>query len=346
MKIYQDALIWRDHKLFLNQIIVPKSISATEVLIKVLFVGICGSDLGGKKKGLMGHELLGKVVKCGTKVTSLKPGNLVSAMTRFFSQSCTNLQVNCYNECEMKVDRCPYKLYESLTNGQRGVASQYVVMDERFLVRVPDDLGILGVLMEPMAVAVKGVRKLQNGTPISDCSVFGTGKLGCMVLLALPVFLGNGIELRGYDRGKGHIKQRFVEAIGAKYVDLLEDSIPKAAAEFIIETAGDPGLMKDIIVHAKPANARIVLMGYCEGRGNVQIPPSLWDKLVKDIDLVGSTNFNRMHMEEGVRYLRKAKQQYPEALEMYITAKVPYKDYKHAFELAKSKEHLKVVLEF
>jgi threonine dehydrogenase-like Zn-dependent dehydrogenase len=218
-------------------------------------------------------------------------------------------------------------------------------MDERFLVRVPESLGVLGVLMEPMAVAVKGVQKLQNGTPISDCSVFGTGKLGCMVLLALRA-LGETIELRGYDRGKGHIKQRFVEAVGARYIDVLEEPVPKDEAEVIIETAGDPGLIPDIIAHAKPANGRIVLMGYCEDQGNVQIPPDLWVKLAKDLEIVGSTNFNRFHMEEGGRYLQKAFEQYHEALSMYITAKVPYKEYKRAFELAQDPEHLKVVLEF
>lgn len=344
---FQDALIWRDYKLFLDQILVPKIISATEVIIKVLFVGICGSDLKGKNYGVMGHEFLGKVMECGSKVTSLKPGDWVSSMTRFFSQRCIELGVDCYDYCEMKVDRCPYSLYKSSTNGDIGVASQLLVMDERFLVRVPEPLGVFGVLMEPLAVAVKSIQKLQNGTPmIRDCSVFGTGKIGSIVLLALRVSLGNEIVLRGYDIGKKHVKERFVESLGARYIDVLEEPIPKDAAEFIIVTADDPGLIPDIIAHAKPANARIVLMGYIEGKGNVQIPPGLWDKLVKDIDLVGSTNFNRMHMEEGARYLLKALDQYPAALETYITAIVPYKEYQRAFELAKSPEHLKILLEF
>lgn len=343
----QDALIWRDRELFLEQIPVPQITADTEALVETDFVPICGSDLKGKPMGVMGHEFLGTVIECGPKVTSLKPGDMVSAMTRFPSQRCIELGVDCYDYCEMKVDRCPYSLYKSSTNGDIGVASQLLVMDERFLVRMPESLGVSGSLAEPIAVAVKSIQKLQNGTPmIRDCSVFGTGKIGSIVLLALRVSLGNEIVLRGYDIGKKHVKERFVESLGARYIDVLEEPIPKDAAEFIIVTADDPGLIPDIIAHAKPANARIVLMGYCEGKGNVEIPPDLWDKLVKDIDLLGSTNFNRMHMEEGARYLLKALDQYPAALETYITAIVPYKEYQRAFELAKSKEHLKILLEF
>ncbi len=343
---FQDALSWRNYNLLLEQIPVPQITSSTEVLIKIFYVGICGSDQKGKEHGVMGHEGLGEVIQCGTKVNSLRPGNIVSFMTRFFSRRCKERSVDCYDSCEAQVDRCPHKYYESLTNGQLGVASQYVVMDERFLVRVPESLGVLGVLAEPMAVAAKGIQRLQNGMPIRDCSVLGTGKLGLMVLLALQVSHGD-IELRGFDLGKGHNKQRFVEALGARYTDALEESIPKDAAEFIIETPGNPGLMPKIIAHAKPANSRIILMGYCEGKdNNIEIPPDLWDKLAKGVDLIGSTNFNKMHMGEGARYLQKAQQQYHEVLKTYITAIVPYKEYQRAFNLAKSPEHLKVVLEF
>lgn len=60
-----------------------------DVLIKVAYAGICGSDLHIYKKGMfiqnipetMGHEFSGTVVKTGSKVHSLQAGDRVTAQS-------------------------------------------------------------------------------------------------------------------------------------------------------------------------------------------------------------------------------------------------------------------------
>lgn len=67
-------------KMVLNEI-EPPQIKDNEVLIKVAFCGICGSDLPRYFQGavhqfpqILGHEFSGTIVKIGKNVQSLKKG--------------------------------------------------------------------------------------------------------------------------------------------------------------------------------------------------------------------------------------------------------------------------------
>jgi uncharacterized zinc-type alcohol dehydrogenase-like protein len=117
---------------------------ARDVLIDILFCGICHSDLhqvrnewaGTRYPIVPGHEIVGRVAQAGASVTGFKVGDTVgvgcfvgscgtcAACKRGLEQYCEKGAVGTYNA----VDASGEKTY--------GGYSQRIVVDERFLVRV------------------------------------------------------------------------------------------------------------------------------------------------------------------------------------------------------------------
>ena len=86
----------------------PKEPLAGEALVKVLRVGICGTDLGGylgkmpffSYPRVPGHELGVEILAVGDGVTSIKPGDLCAVEPYMNCQTCYSCQRGHTNCCE------------------------------------------------------------------------------------------------------------------------------------------------------------------------------------------------------------------------------------------------------
>src|SRR5207237_6543142 len=107
---------------------------------------------------------------------------------------------------------------------------------EEFIVKVPQGLREVGVLLEPMTVAQKGItqayeiqRRLRVWRP-RTAAVMGTGTLGLLASLVLRL---RGLDVTAFGRTPWpYLNARLLEAIGATYVNTAERGITDAAAEF------------------------------------------------------------------------------------------------------------------
>ena len=80
-----QALVWKNGKeLCLEERPEPKIISENDVVIKIKYTGICGTDLQVVKGNetivpdiIMGHEAVGEIVEKGKGVTEYKIGDMV-----------------------------------------------------------------------------------------------------------------------------------------------------------------------------------------------------------------------------------------------------------------------------
>ena len=349
----QWALYWESGQLSLSKVKKQKITKDNQVDVKILEVGICGSDLHGKETGIMGHEGLGEVVTCGADVKNFKEGDLVTFFTRVRSDKCS-VDLPCYPKCDENVDVCPFLFYDSLTNGKQGLAQEYVVFEEQFLASVETPLRSCGVLAEPFAVCVKAVETLlgysideEKPPPsITDVSIVGAGKIGCLSAVVLRALYGKKVVIRAYDKGKAHAKERFCRALEVEYIDLLSSQLPPSQATNVIEATGASELYPKIIAHTKSGQSRIVWLGFCDK--DVYIPALLWNKrVVRGLDTHGAVNFNRHHLQTGLSLMTRFQRQYPDVLEkMYITARFPFTSFDRALKEASSQKQLKVVIEF
>src|ERR1041384_8099494 len=131
------------------------------VLVRVLRVGVDGTDKeinaaeygaapGGYDFLIIGHEGLGQVEAVGPNVSFLKPGDFVVATVRRPGRSL-------YDAIGLQDMTTDSEYFERGINLRHGYLTEYYVEDEAFVVKILKGLKEVGVLLEPMTVAQKGV---------------------------------------------------------------------------------------------------------------------------------------------------------------------------------------------
>ena len=156
-----------------------------EILLKVEYVGMCGSDIHGfefgpfippkdpnQKIGL-GHEVAGEVAK----VTKFKVGDKVLIEPGVPDDSCEYCREGRYNICP-KVD------FMATQPNYRGALTQYMVHPEEWTYHIPEGMTTLeGALVEPAAVGMHAA--ILGGARLGKSIVIlGGGTIGLMTLQA------------------------------------------------------------------------------------------------------------------------------------------------------------------
>ena len=247
----------------------PRLSSPTEVKLRVLEVGICGTDkeicafdYGTPPKGsphlVLGHESLSEVVETGDGVTRLKPGDLVVASVR---RPCPH--ETCV-ACRMgRQDFCATGDFtERGIKERHGFLTEFVVDDERYMNVVPAHLREVGVLVEPLTIAEKALTEVWHlqrrlpwwFSPPGDGSaaaappspptheraggrewlyqravVLGAGPVGLLGAMALVVA---GFDTYVYSREAATSdKARLVESFGGKYISAETHAVEALAKQ-------------------------------------------------------------------------------------------------------------------
>src|SRR6201993_229049 len=131
------------------------------VLVKVLRVGVDGTDkeinaaeYGAAPPGydflVIGHEGFGQVEAVGPNVTEVKPGDYVVATVRRPGRSIYDL----IGTSDMTTDD---SYFEHGINLVHGFLTEYAVDSAEFVVKIPQGLKSVAVLLEPLTVAEKGI---------------------------------------------------------------------------------------------------------------------------------------------------------------------------------------------
>src|SRR5438045_3701688 len=120
------------------------------VLVKVLRVGVDGAAPEGYEFLVIGHEGFGQVVEVGPEVTELVPGDYVVATVRRPGSTL----YDAIGTSDMTTDDT---YYERGINLRHGYLTEYYVDDADFVVKVPQGLKHVGVLLEPTTVVEKGI---------------------------------------------------------------------------------------------------------------------------------------------------------------------------------------------
>ncbi|KAF5747311.1 Geraniol dehydrogenase 1 [Tripterygium wilfordii] len=126
-----------------------------DVTFKVLYCGICHSDLHMIKNEwgssiyplVPGHEVVGVVTEVGSKVEKFKTGDKVGVGCMVGScRSCSNCNENLESYCPKIIPTYTNKYYNGTTT--YGGYSDFMVADEHFVVRIPDNLPLNAGLLK------------------------------------------------------------------------------------------------------------------------------------------------------------------------------------------------------
>lgn len=205
----------------------------TDVQIEILFCGVCHSDLHQTRNEwssvfptvypcVPGHEIVGRVTKTGSAVTKFKAGDLAAVGCMVDScRTCPECRSGLEQFCENFMT-LTYNAPDKHTGGMTyGGYSQSIVVDQDFVLRVPENLDLAGVA--PLLCA-----GITTYSPMRTWCVSKEKKVGV-------VGLG----------GLGHMAVKFAHAIGAQVVLFTtsphkkEDALRLGADEVVVSRNSD-----------------------------------------------------------------------------------------------------------
>ncbi len=164
-------------------------IKPDELLIKLEYVGVCGSDLHFYSEGrlanwvpdgslVLGHEPGGVVVEVGSEVKGFKIGDKVALEPGVPCGQCEDCRKGHYNLCkDVK--------FMAIPKEKDGVFSEYCAHSASMCFKLPDNVDTMeGALIEPLAVGMHAC-ELSNAKLGETAIVLGCGCIGLVTIMAL-----------------------------------------------------------------------------------------------------------------------------------------------------------------
>lgn len=269
-----------------------------EVLVKLEYVGICGSDMHYYETGaigdyvvqppfVLGHEPGGVVVEVGSNVKHLRVGDRVALEPGKTCGHCEFCRQGKYN-------LCPDVIFFA-TPPVDGVFQEYVAHEAALCFKLPNNVSTLeGALIEPLAVGFHAANQ-GNAHAGQTAVVLGAGCIGLVSMMALKaegvshVYVVDVMQKR-LDKA---IELGADGIINSKNEDAIEAVLRlnnKSGCDLVIETAGMEITTRQAISMAKKG-ATIVLVGYSK-TGEMTLPMSL----ALDKELTFKTVFRYRHI--------------------------------------------------
>ncbi len=332
----------------------PKILSGTDVKLRMLEAGVCGTDKeicafqygtppSGSEQLVIGHESLGEVVEIGPKVTRVKIGDLVVPMVR---RPCP------HDYCvACRADRQDFcftgDFQERGIKDRHGFMAQFIVDDEKYMNPVPREMRDVAVLVEPLTIAEKGltqVWQVQHRLPWSCPATPGKAAAHChraVVLGAGPVGLLGAMALVNYDfdtyvysrEAAPNPKSHLLESIGAHYISsekITPEMLPQHIGniDLVYEATGASNLSFEMMKYLG-INGIFVFTGVPGRKGPIEVDTDLMMRnlVLKNQVVFGTVNAGRESFENSIRDLGAFSQRWPKAVKSLITGRFPMDSY-------------------
>ncbi|MBE7357073.1 alcohol dehydrogenase AdhP [Staphylococcus haemolyticus] len=300
------AVVTHDHKVSVEDREV-RDLKPGEALVQTEYCGVCHTDLHVKNADFgdvtgvtLGHEGIGRVIKVGEGVESLKEGDRVSIAWMF--ESC--------GHCEYCTTGRETLCRDVKNAGYTvdGAMAEQVIVTADYAVKVPENLDPAAASSITCAgVTTYKAVKVSNIKPGQWIGVFGIGGLGNLALqYAKNVFNAKVVAFDISDE-----KLDFAKELGA---DAVVNTKNQDAIEEVNKLTDDKGLDATVItavaktpfnqaVDVVKAGARVVAVGLPVEKMDLEIP-----RLVLDgIEVVGSLVGTRQDLKEAFQFAAEGK---------------------------------------
>jgi glucose 1-dehydrogenase len=329
----------------------PSLASPTSVKIRILEVGICGTDReiaafdygfapAGSEYLVLGHESLGEVVETGDAVTGIKPGDLAVLSVR---RPCPELCPAC---AAGRQDFCYTGHFkERGINKLHGYLTSYVVEEQSYVYVVPKGLREIGVLTEPLTITEKAMDQMNTVSErmpwVSErpedhmnrhALVLGAGPVG---LLAAMKMVLEGYRTFVYSLGKAdQQKAAIMQSIGATFLP-AEDIHPAQVidhcgghVDLVIEALGAATISFQII-QSLGQNAIFIFTGVPGRKAPIPFDLSdlMRDMVLKNQLVFGTVNAGPIHFQNAITDLERLDARFPEAIRRLITQRFPIEQF-------------------
>ncbi|WRS27356.1 zinc-dependent dehydrogenase [Oscillospiraceae bacterium MB08-C2-2] len=324
---------------------VPKS---GEILVQMQAAAICGTDIrileGKKTKGVrypsvIGHEICGVVSQVGEQVEGIAVGDRVAIANVIPCGNCSSCLGGRENACLAR---------QAIGYEFDGGFAEYVLIPEIAIkrgniIKLPDDISFAeGALIEPLACCLRGMRNAGVGFG-HVVLIVGAGPIGLMHMQlakaagASLVMVSEPIESR---------RQKAAQLGADVIVNPLEedlDAIVKEhtnglGADVVVLAIGVPAVVNSCLKLCRRGGTVNLFAGFT-GTGESTIEANLIH--YNEINVNGSTAYMRQDYHEAARMVAAHKINLAEI----VTHTYKIEEFQSAYEVCKSSEGLKVIIQ-
>lgn len=260
------AVLARAHEVSVETVPVP-AIEASDVLVRIAAVGLCGSDVHFYEDGrvgdlvvekplILGHEASGTVVAVGADVDVGRIGERVAIEPQRPCRHCRYCMTGRYNLCEsMRFFSAP---------PVDGAFAEYLAVPADFAYPIGDDISDhAAALMEPLSVAIAAVRKA-GVVPGSSLLVSGAGPIGILIAQAARAFGATRIVVSDPLGARRDAAERY----GAtEVIDPLVEQLDERSVDAYIDASGVASAVQAGLRALRPGATAILV-----GMGSPTIP--------------------------------------------------------------------------
>ncbi len=316
----------------------PQVTDPDHVLVRVAWVGFCGSDKHDldhppRMVQIPGHEFSGVVEETGPEVEGFSRGDRVAVRPRARCGRCPDCLARPRRRC------LAGGVYGCRGNGQPpGAMAEYVLVRAENLTRVPDDVTLQeAALADPLAVAVHSI---DCGPDVRgrDCVVLGAGVIG--ILLAQVLRLRRAREIVMVDIRESHLEQAKAlvdcRCLPADDRQAATEALARLDCGIFYELAGGDAPTLDMAIDAAAEGGWVLLVSQRPGGAFINYQRVLFRQLT----LRGVASVSDEAWEEALRliFTRSIR------LLPLVTHVFPLEDATPALMTALEGEALKVML--
>ncbi|MCJ7665285.1 MAG: galactitol-1-phosphate 5-dehydrogenase [Actinobacteria bacterium] len=241
-------------------------LSENGVLVKILHVGICGSDIARVRDNdpkwdniVLGHEAVGvieKISNSASKKSVFKEGDKVAIIPLVPCQKCYFCKKGMYSSCT------DYSFIGSRVNG---ALSEYLLVNFNNLIKLPDDEDIAKyTFLEPLSVAIHAIYRtdIKFG---KSAMVFGAGTIGLLIFQLLKNRTFSKVIIADIDEFKLDIASQLgslhnINLVNESLDDYIKNNTDNNGVDDVFEVSGANTAKKNAIHIVKPGGS-IILVG-------------------------------------------------------------------------------------
>jgi L-iditol 2-dehydrogenase len=314
-----------------------------DVLVAVNGTGICGSDLmiihdffpGYIVPVILGHEFAGTAKEVGKNVTRISAGDRVVCETHaYVCNECAYCRSGEYNLCMSR---------KGFGYGLDGAFTSYVKVREPIVHKLPESISLdEAAVLEPLSVVVNALTRNSRISLGESVLIIGPGPIGLLALEVAKLSGASRVMVAGTERSKPRLKLASTLGATATITDVeLKNDLANSGGTYsdsfdtVVITTGSPDSF-EVALRAVKKKGKVINVGESTKQASFQF--SLIDK--KNLTVQGSFSHNWPVWEDAISLVQQGKV----SLSPLITHKVALDDWQKAFDLAESRQGVKVLI--
>ncbi|MCK5672948.1 MAG: alcohol dehydrogenase catalytic domain-containing protein [Spirochaetales bacterium] len=308
--------------------LIEEQIPEGDIVIKVIYSGICGTDLKTYLHGhhmfkppvILGHECIGEITEINNKDSSFKTGDIVAVAPYIECNKCDNCKRGVPALCKDK------------TFLKTGCFCEYITVDidqaDKVLFKISSSEPVY-TLVEPLACVLNGMSNLKENA--QNYLIVGGGPMGALFSIALSS-LGKKVSVvePGMWRSE-ELKKITDAAIFSGITDISE------TYDGIILAVNIPELIEEYMPLVKDGGDMLLFSGYPNDKRAALDPFHIH---YREVSVSGCTGFSSSYFKEALSMIKG----YEDGFNKVITHFFDLQQAEDAFELFKSGNGMKVII--